>query len=125
MSIMISAPLAVLVVEDEPLIRLSLVADLEDAGFGVYEAAGADEALRLLSAHPEIEALFTDIDMPGSIDGLKLARLARLSHPKISILITSGYLKIAKNELPPETVYFSKPYDVGHVVNHIREHVSV
>ena len=122
---MISAPLAVLVVEDEPLIRLSLVADLEDAGFGVYEAAGADEALRLLSAHPEIEALFTDIDMPGSIDGLKLARLARLSHPKISILITSGYLKIAKNELPPETVYFSKPYDVGHVVNHIREHVSV
>lgn len=120
---MISAPVTVLVVEDEVLIRLCLVADLEDAGFGVYEAASADEALRLLSAHPEIDALFTDIDMPGSMDGLNLARLVRQSHPEISILLTSGYLKIEKNELPPKTIYFSKPYDVGHVVNHIRERV--
>ncbi len=120
---MIAAPRSVLVVEDEALIRLSLVADLEDAGFAVYEAAGAEEALSLLSTHPEIEALFTDIDMPGSIDGLVLTQRARQSHPKIAILLTSGYLKIDKSELPPETAFFSKPYDVDHVVNHIRERV--
>lgn len=120
---MISLPASVLVVEDEPLIRLSLVADLEDAGFAVYEAAQADDALSLLSAHPEMGALFTDIDMPGSMDGLKLAQLARQSHPAISIVLTSGYLKVPKNDLPPEAVYFSKPYDVDLVVNHLRERV--
>ncbi|WP_037088031.1 response regulator [Neorhizobium vignae] len=111
----------VLLVEDDGLIRMSLVEDMEHAGFQVFEAANADEALKLLAAHPEIQALFTDIDMPGSIDGLKLAGLVRQARPDVAILLTSGYLKIPKNDLPGKTPFFSKPYEVDRVVDQIRE----
>ena len=114
----------VLVVEDEALIRFSLVAGLEDAGFTVFEAAKADEALELLAAHPEIQAIFTDIDMPGSMDGLELARHVKQSRPDMLVLITSGFLKVAKRDLPTEIRYFSKPYDVGSVVKHILERTA-
>ena len=111
----------VLVVEDEALIRMSLVEDLEDAGFHVFEAGNADEALKVLASHPEIEALFTDIDMPGSMDGLKLAKLVRHSRPDVGIILTSGYLKIPRTDLPGKVPFLSKPYEVDRVVNHIRE----
>lgn len=71
----------VLVVEDEGLIRMSLVEDLEDSGFQVFEAGDAEEALDVLQGHPEITVLFTDIDMPGSMDGLTLAKLVGQSRP--------------------------------------------
>lgn len=112
--------LSVLVVEDEMLIRMSVVDEFEDAGFNVLEAANADEALKLLAIHPEIEAVFTDIDMPGSIDGMKLAELVQLSHPDMAILLTSGYLKVPKSDLPYQFAFVAKPYDVSRVVNHIR-----
>ncbi len=106
-------------VEDELLIRMSVVDEFEDAGFDVLEAANADEALELRALHPQIEAEFTDIDMPGSIDGLQLAELVQLSRPDMAIL-TSGYLKIPKNDLPYQFEFVSKPYDVSRVVSHIR-----
>jgi CheY-like chemotaxis protein len=118
---MATSPIFVLVVEDEGLIRMSLVEDLEDSGFHVFEAGNADDALKVLQTHPEIEALFTDIDMPGSMDGLKLAALVRQNRPDVAILLTSGYLKIPKNDLPGKIPFFSKPYEVDRVVNHIRE----
>jgi DNA-binding NtrC family response regulator len=111
----------VLVVEDEGLIRMRLVDELEDAGFIVFEAGSADEALNMLRAHPEIEAVFSDIDMPGSMDGLKLAKLVRHSRPELAILLTSGYLKIPKNDIPGKLPFLSKPYEIDAVVNHIRE----
>lgn len=76
----------VLVVEDEGLIRLNLVDELEDAGFRVIEASNADEALKALDSRPGIQAIFTDIDMPGSIDGLRFATAVRQSQPRMPIL---------------------------------------
>ena len=114
-------PVCVLVVEDEGLIRMSLVDELEDAGFRVLEAASADEALIILKADPGVEAVFTDIDMPGSMDGLNLARLVRQMNPGVAILLTSGYLKMSKNDLPGTVPFISKPYEIDRVVNHIRE----
>jgi len=118
---MAANPLFVLVVEDEGLIRMSLVEDLLDAGFKVFEASSADAALKVLDVHPEIDALFSDIDMPGSLDGLQLAKIVYQSRPEIAILLTSGYLKVARTELPPNSLFLSKPYDVNDVINHIRE----
>lgn len=118
---MISETVSILVVEDEGLIRLSLVEDLEDAGFVVFEAGNADGALKILNSHPEIEAIFTDIDMPGSMDGLDLAKFVRQSRPEVAILLTSGYLKIPRNDLPGKIPFFSKPYEVDRIVNHIRK----
>lgn len=113
--------IAVLVVEDEDLIRISLVGDLEDAGFVVFEASSADEALIVLENHPETSAVFTDIDMPGTMDGLTLSSVVRQSRPDIPIILTSGYLRVPKNELPRGARFFSKPYDTRRVVNHIRD----
>ncbi|RYE47277.1 MAG: response regulator [Hyphomicrobiales bacterium] len=118
---MSSSLACVLVVEDEALIRMSLVDELEDVGFRVLEAATADEAMGILKNNPNIEAIFTDIDMPGSIDGLKLAKLVGQSHPDMAILLTSGYLKIPKNDLPETVAFIPKPYEIDVVVNHIRE----
>jgi two-component system, response regulator PdtaR len=118
---MISKASHVLIVEDEPLVRMSLVEDLQDAGFRVLEAGNADDALRLLDGHPEIDALFTDIDMPGSIDGLHLTKIVLNSRPEVAILLTSGYLKVPKGDLPEQIPFLSKPYDVGRVINHIRQ----
>jgi DNA-binding NtrC family response regulator len=118
---MLSSSVRVLVVEDEALIRMSLVDELEDAGFRVLEAATADEAIGILSKNPNIEAIFTDIDMPGSMDGLKLAKLVGQTHPDMAILLTSGYLKIPKNDLPETVGFIAKPYEIDVVVNHIRD----
>jgi two-component system, response regulator PdtaR len=112
--------LPVLVVEDEVLIRMSLVDELEDAGFQVLEAGTADEALKMLAAHPQIEAVFTDIDMPGSMDGMKLAKFVLQSRPDMAILLTSGYLKVPKDDLPDQVAFLPKRYDLSRVANHLR-----
>jgi len=100
----------VLVVEDEPLIRMTVAADLQAAGFCVLEAGNTDEALRLLETHSSIRAIFTDIDMPGGLDGLKLAWIVRDRWPPIEIVITSGNRKIEVVDLPERSVFFPKPY---------------
>lgn len=100
----------VLIVEDEPLIRMSVADDLQVAGFQVLEAGNADEALRLLEVDPSIRAIFTDIDMPGDLDGLKLAWIVRDRWPPIEIVITSGNRKIALSDMPERSLFFAKPY---------------
>ena len=110
----------VLVVEDEVLIRMSLVEDLEDAGLIVLEAGSADEALKLLDENPHVGTLCTDVNMPGAISGLDLARLVSQSRPDISIVISSGYLRMPKDELPGNVSFISKPYDIERVVKQIR-----
>ena len=81
---------AVLVVEDESLVRLGAVTIIEDAGFEVIEAASADEAIGILECRSDIRVVFTDIHMPGSMDGLKLAQAVRDRWPPIKIIVTSG-----------------------------------
>jgi CheY-like chemotaxis protein len=102
---------AVLVVEDEPLLRMMAVDLVEDAGFEALEAANADEAIRILECRTDIRVMFTDIDMPGSMDGLLLAAAVRDRWPPIDIILTSGHVHISEVEVPLGGVFFSKPYD--------------
>jgi len=103
-------PIAVLVVEDEILIRMDMAGQLEDERFTVFEASNADEAIVLLQAQPSIRLMFTDIDMPGSMDGLKLAAAVRDRWPPIKIIVTSGHRVVEITDLPDGSVFFSKPY---------------
>jgi len=106
----------VLVVEDDPLVLLSAVAMIEDAGYDVLEAANADEAIALLEAHPQIRVVFTDIEMPGSMDGLKLAAYVRDGWPPVAIIVTSGRIE---GLLPADGVFLAKPYRSEDLASHL------
>jgi two-component system, response regulator PdtaR len=92
-----SRTLAVLVVDDEPLLRMDLAATIEDAGYKVYEAANADEAVAILEKVEGIKVLFTDVDMPGSMNGVELAHYARSYWP-VEIIVTSGHREVPAAE---------------------------
>ncbi|MGC1780207.1 MAG: response regulator [Xanthobacteraceae bacterium] len=106
-----SRPAAVLIVEDEPLVRFCTVQTVQDAGFEAIEAANADEAIAILESRRDIRVVFTDIHMPGSMDGLKLAHAVRNRWPPIKIIVTSGRDRIGPHELPDGGRFFAKPYD--------------
>lgn len=116
-------PISVLVVEDEALIRMAVVVDLEEAGFNVLEAQNTDEAMSLLRSHPEIQALFTDIEMPGSMNGLTLAGAVHDRWPPIKIIVTSGHVLVRKRDLPEDALFVPKPYNNSEVVSTLREMV--
>ncbi|OWV72769.1 two-component system response regulator [Rhizobium sp. R339] len=101
----------VVVVEDEPLLLMMAVEIVEEAGFEALEARDADEALHLLETVPGIRILLTDIDMPGSMDGLKLARAVRDRWPPVEIIVVSGMKQPDVDELPERGIFFPKPYD--------------
>ena len=103
------APTVVLIVEDEVILRFNAVSIAEDAGFEVLEAANADEAIILLESHTDIRILFTDIDMPGSMDGLRLSRAVRDRWPPIKIILTSGHVKVQVGDIPDGSLFFTKP----------------
>lgn len=111
----------VIVVEDEVIVRMDIAMSLQDEGFIVLEASNADEAIGLLDAHPEIRLMFTDIDMPGSMDGLKLAEAVRDRWPPVKIIIASGHRQLRDDLLPIEGKFFSKPYDHAHIISAMRE----
>jgi two-component system, response regulator PdtaR len=115
---------AVLIVEDEPLIRLGAVYQIEDAGFEVYEAGSADAAIALLELHKEIRLIFTDVDMPGSMDGLKLAHYVRGRWPPVKIIVTSGHVKVTEESLPAGALFIPKPYDSAGITHKIREMIA-
>lgn len=100
----------VLVVEDEAFVRLIAAEFLEDAGFGVIEAANADEAWRVLQVQPEIHYLFTDVHMPGSMDGFALAERAHRQWPHLKLVLTSGRLRPGRSDLPDHASFLPKPY---------------
>jgi two-component system, response regulator PdtaR len=112
---------AVLIVEDEAFVRLGAVKMIEDAGFEAIEAADADEAIRILESRNDIRVVFTDLHMPGSMDGLKLARAVRNRWPPIKIIVTSGQREIAESDLPEGGRYFSKPYEAAQIQGVLRE----
>jgi len=116
--------IAVLIVEDELLVRMDIADSLEEAGFDVFEAANAAEALDILQRHAHIHALFTDVDMPGSMDGLKLAAHVRDRWPPIKIIVTSGHRKVAEEMLPDPGRFLAKPYNPQSVITWIHELVA-
>ena len=115
---------AVLIVEDEPLIRLGAVYQIEDAGFEVYEAGSADAAIALLELHKEIRLIFTDVDMPGSMDGLKLAHYVRGRWPPVKIIVTSGHVKVTEESLPAGALFMPKPYNPAEITHKVREMIA-
>ena len=99
----------VLVVEDEMILRMRAVDIVEDAGFNPVEAINADQAIAILESRSDISVLFTDIQMPGSIDGLKLAHAVHDRWPSIKIILVSGQVKPADTERPADSCFFGKP----------------
>jgi two-component system, response regulator PdtaR len=111
----------VLIVEDEFLIRMDAVDMIRSAGFDVVEAENADEAIFILEGRPDITVVFTDVQMPGSIDGLKLAAAIRGRWPPIKIVATSGLRRISEDDLPPGSRFLPKPYSQPQIVGTLRE----
>jgi CheY-like chemotaxis protein len=100
----------VLVVEDEGLVRLDAAETLRDAGFTVVEAANAEQALAVVAGGESVDLLFTDINMPGSIDGLELAKRVSRLKPRIHLLLTSGKVSPARGQIPADGGFIAKPY---------------
>jgi CheY-like chemotaxis protein len=119
-----SNPLVVLVVEDDFLLRTLAVEVVEEAGFVAIEARDADEAVALLESRADISLLFTDIDMPGSMDGLKLAHAVRGRWPPIKILVVSGKVRLEPSQLPSNGRFVTKPYRVEAMVHELRSLVA-
>jgi CheY-like chemotaxis protein len=109
----------VLVVEDEPLVRLDAIDMLTGAGFRVVDAANADEAIAILERCPDIRVVVTDIQMPGSMDGLKLAATISDRWPPIALIVTSGQGWVKQRDLPEGGRFLPKPYSGTRLVEAI------
>jgi CheY-like chemotaxis protein len=119
-------PILVLLAEDEDLIRLVIVEALEDEGFEVLEAEHAEAALGVLQIHAaRIRVLFSDIHMPGAMDGLALAHHTAKNWPHIALLLTSAQPRPHRSSLPEKCRFLAKPYRHHHVIRHIRELAAV
>jgi two-component system, response regulator PdtaR len=111
----------VLVVEDEALIRMNAVCMIEEAGFAVVEACNADEAIRVLESRDDIQAVFTDINMAGSMDGWKLAHAIRGRWPPLHLIVTSGLSVLSKGKMPLKGRFIGKPYTAAQVTAVLRD----
>ena len=110
--------LVVLVVEDEPLLLIDAVDLVTEAGFEAIGVKNADEAIRVLESRDDIRIVFTDVNMPGSMDGIRLAHAVRNRWPPIEIIVTSGLTLANVQELLPERgVFFPKPYTPAQVAS--------
>ncbi|WP_267382457.1 MULTISPECIES: response regulator [unclassified Sphingomonas] len=107
----------VLVVEDEPLILMNAMQTFEDAGFEVVDAYDAEHALIRLTERPDINAMFTDVNMPGRFDGVELARMVHEHRPDVVIIVTSGAVAVQRDDLPERGEFIPKPYRAERVVD--------
>lgn len=113
-------PLVVLVVEDDAIVRMDTASIIEEAGFEAIQAGNADEAIVLLEARADIKVVFTDIEMPGSMNGLKLAFAVRDRWPPILIIIASGRIRPDPHEMPAAVTFLRKPYSATAVLEAVR-----
>jgi CheY-like chemotaxis protein len=111
----------VLIVEDEFLLRMDAVDMIRAAGFEAVEAANADQAIEILESRLDITVVFTDIQMPGSMDGLKLAQAVRGRWPPIKIVATSGHVHVTETDLPDGGRFLPKPYSPHQIAGVLRE----
>ncbi len=111
---------AVLIAEDDELLRM-LTADVaEEAGFAAFEAGNADDAMAILESRSDVTLLLTDIDMPGSMDGLELAHAVHNRWPHLGIIIVSGQVDLAEHDLPPRSCFIAKPYRADQIISGLR-----
>ncbi len=118
------SPPIVLVVEDEMVLRMRAVDIVEDAGFTPIEAISADQAIEILESRDDISLLFTDIQMPGSMDGLKLAHATHARWPHIKIILVSGQIAVTDEDKPEDSKFFPKPLEIQHMISEIQEMVG-
>lgn len=109
----------ILVVEDQAIIRMGAVALVVEAGYDVLEAENADEAIRILESRTDIKLVFTDVDMPGTMDGMKLTHFIRKRWPPVKLLVASGMMIMKESEFPQGAKFFSKPYSEETIVDAI------
>lgn len=114
-------PTTVLIVEDEVIIRMSVAATLEDAGFGILEAGNSAEALQLLLKHQEVNVLMTDVRLPGEMDGLDLVDCVQRFHPAIRALVVSGNSSAREASDAGAFAFLSKPYMAHSLVRAVRQ----
>ena len=119
-----ASPPVVLVVEDEMVLRMRAVDIVEDAGFVPIEAVSADEAMRILESRDDVSLLFTDIQMPGSMDGLKLAHAAHRRWPHIKIVLVSGQIAVTDEDKPDDSKFFPKPLEIQQMVLELQQMVG-
>ena len=119
-----SAP-NVLVVEDEMVLRMRAVDIVEDAGYNSIEAVNADEALSILKSRSDISVLFTDIQMPGTLDGLKLAHAVHKRWPAIKIILVSGQVNLSDADKPTDSRFFGKPLETKQMIAEIQDMVGI
>jgi two-component sensor histidine kinase len=117
-------PPNVLVVEDEMVLRMRAVDIVEDAGFKAIEAVNADQALSILESRSDISLLFSDIQMPGTMDGLKLAHAVHDRWPSIKIILVSGQVRPLDEEKPADSRFFGKPLEVSQMIAELKEMVG-
>jgi CheY-like chemotaxis protein len=118
------APAVVLIVEDEMMLRMRAVDMVEDAGYRPIEALDADEAVAILESRSDIALICTDIQMPGSMDGLGLAHAVHERWPSIKIIVVSGQLNPPSTDLPPCSRFFGKPLEAGHMIAQMRNMIG-
>lgn len=116
--------ITVLVVEDEYQIRIDTASSLETEGFVVFEAENAAEAIHCLELHNEIRLIFTDVNMPGSMDGLALAHYVRGRWPPVKIIVTSGYARLRDDDLPKGALFVEKPYYSKNIANKMSQLIA-
>jgi CheY-like chemotaxis protein len=114
-------PLVVLVVEDEMLLRMKVVDMVEDAGYVPVEAVDADEAMAILQSRSDIALMLTDVQMPGSMNGLQLAHAVHERWPPIKIILASGQLKLSGSDIPLDSRFFGKPLQSAEVIAEMRD----
>lgn len=119
-----AVPRVVLVVEDEMLLRMRAVDMVEDAGYTPVEAADADEAVAILESRSDIALVLTDVQMPGSMDGLKLAHAVRERWPPIKIILVSGQLKLENSDIPADSRFFGKPLAAKEMIAELRSMIG-
>ena len=117
-------PAVVLVVEDEMLLRMRAVDMVEDAGYTSVEAVDADEAVAILESRSDIALVLTDIQMPGSMDGLKLAHTVHERWPPIRIILVSGQLGLTDIEIPADSRFFAKPIEAGEIIAQMQKMIG-
>ena len=111
----------VLIVEDELFVRMDAANIIEKAGFGVVEACNADEAIEILETRDDISVVVTDVAMPGSMDGVRLAATIRDRWPPIELILTSGKVRLPSQWLPDRGKFLAKPYPPQHLVAAVQE----
>ena len=119
-----ATPPVVLVVEDEMMLRMRAVDIVEDAGFVPVEAISADEAIQILESRDDISLLFTDIQMPGSMDGLKLAHATHTRWPHIKIILVSGQFAVTDADKPDDSRFFPKPLEIQQMIRELQDMVG-